>query len=573
MPIDPNIPLQAGVNIPQYGPTPQQLLSLQQLQMKMEEARRQMGAQNALRDLFRDPQNLDPKTSMPTPNALNRIMAIDPNTGIELRGQMLKGQEQQARIGAVNSKIAETSIANINDLNGKALNAYDDALKSGMSTEQAKQTGQRIYTEGRSQFVQSGLIAPDMASRIPMNFDPQNARAGALTYQQKQQADRQGWEVTTDYPSGQAPVEYRYNKFTGEARELNADKPYIPSGRPKPDKADEQTYNVKGESGKTYPLAARDPSGIGFIDTATGEKIKERIVGASKTGSEKQRTPQQAVFDKYLEDHPGASSEDMAKFLESQHPARSGPAAAVRKFIEENPNASAADIASFNAWQRETSAGAQAFGTGTQGNLTRAQNVAIDHLRTLGSDLIPALNNGDVRSVNAIKNWAKTEFGYEGPVDFNFAKGIVSQEVNKSIVNVGAGTETERKNLADSLSAANSPEQLAGVIQTAKRLMAGQLRGLEEQYINVTVPPNQQGDPKATERAREVFRHKLAPETQRELSSLPGGGMEAPIPAAAKPQASPPSGSAAEVSEEQYNKLPPGSAYRVPGNPAVMFKP
>jgi hypothetical protein len=172
-----------------------------------------------------------------------------------------------------------------------------------------------------------------------------------------------------------------------------------------------------------------------------------------KVGAEKTQNPKQIALNKFLDEHPDATSQDVAKFMESMQPARSGPAAAVRKYIEENPNASSAEIASFNAWQREAGAAAQAFATGTQGNLTRAQNVSIDHMHFLSQDLIPALSNHETGALNRLVNFAKTEFGYTGPVAFNFAKNIVSQEVNKSIVNVGAGTEEERRNLSTALRA------------------------------------------------------------------------------------------------------------------------
>jgi len=93
----------------------------------------------------------------------------------------------------------------------------------------------------------------------------------------------------------------------------------------------------------------------------------------------------------------------------------------------------------------------------------------------------------------------------------------------------------------------------------------------------------------------------LTPSARKTLQSLPGGedltgdkaemqvggtkgtppqavapDKSAQQPAAQADKGGQPQSSVAnplEVTEEQYNKLPSGSAYRVPGNPTVMFKP
>lgn len=126
----------------------------------------------------------------------------------------------------------------------------------------------------------------------------------------------------------------------------------------------------------------------------------------------------------------------------------------------------------------------QAFSTGPQGNAMRSFDVAIDHLDTVGQ-LANALKNGDVNAVNAIGNKFKEQFGYAAPTDFNAAKSIVGAEVAKAIVGSGNAL-ADREELRSALNNARSPEQLAGVIDTYKRLMAGQLKGLRKQYEDTT---------------------------------------------------------------------------------------
>jgi len=120
------------------------------------------------------------------------------------------------------------------------------------------------------------------------------------------------------------------------------------------------------------------------------------------------------------------------------------------------------------------------FAQGKLGSTVRSLSVATDHLNTLDS-LADALNNSDVRLFNAIGNKFATETGQPAPTDFNAAKKIVADEIVKAIVGSGGGV-SDREQAAKVIDAANSPQQLKGVIQTYKSLMGGQLGGLKQQY-------------------------------------------------------------------------------------------
>lgn len=158
------------------------------------------------------------------------------------------------------------------------------------------------------------------------------------------------------------------------------------------------------------------------------------------------------------------------------------------------------------------------FAGGTTGNLVRSFNVGISHLNTLG-ELTDALgNNADSQLVNRVQNAFKTQFGSEAPTNFNAAKAIVGDEIIKAIVGSG-GALADRENAQNQISAANTPAQLKGVIATYKKLMAGQLKGLKQQYETSTFLKN--------------FDEKLAPETVAELEGLAAQGGGTPPPAAA----------------------------------------
>jgi hypothetical protein len=124
------------------------------------------------------------------------------------------------------------------------------------------------------------------------------------------------------------------------------------------------------------------------------------------------------------------------------------------------------------------------FATGKQGNTVRSFNVALAHLDTLDK-LSDALKNKDTQLINRIGNEFAAQTGSAAPVNFDAAKKIVADEIVKAIIGSGGGV-TDREEAAKTVSRANSPEQLKGVIATYKELMRGQIGGLRQQYESTT---------------------------------------------------------------------------------------
>jgi hypothetical protein len=178
------------------------------------------------------------------------------------------------------------------------------------------------------------------------------------------------------------------------------------------------------------------------------------------------------------------------------------------KVYSDNPDYSAAQYAAGVS-------GARAFASGRQSDTVRSMSVAIDHLQ-VAEDLGKALQTGDSRALNAASAALQNQFGYEGPADFNTAKMIVSDEVTKAVAG-GNLSMTERTALQNQFSTASSPEQLNGVIGTLKRLLGGQLRGLQRQYENIpgTKPP---------------FENKLSPQAKGQLSGAGAAVQSMPVP-------------------------------------------
>ena len=158
-----------------------------------------------------------------------------------------------------------------------------------------------------------------------------------------------------------------------------------------------------------------------------------------------------------------------------------------------------------------------------------------------------AMQNGDVRAMNALKNTVNTQFGVTAPNTFNGLKDIVGQEIVKSIV-PGGGGEGERQEVAKKLSQASSPQQLAAMLDGYKELGGAQLRDLKVQYENGTF------------HKRNDFDDKLIPESRAELTKVLSGaaGGTPAVPAG------PPVPGAKLYQGQWYTRGPNGESVPVP---------
>lgn len=156
--------------------------------------------------------------------------------------------------------------------------------------------------------------------------------------------------------------------------------------------------------------------------------------------------------------------------------------------------------------------GLNAFAKGPEARTVRSLNVTIDHLDTL-QNAAQALQNGNIRIFNKVGNAWAAATGKAAPTNFEAVKQIVSTEVAKAIVG-GPTALGDRKDIAEGISRSNSPQQLAGWIAEAKKLLGGQLEGLAGQYKTAT--------------GRDDFAQRLSPRTRRALGydrpSAPNAG-------------------------------------------------
>lgn len=152
------------------------------------------------------------------------------------------------------------------------------------------------------------------------------------------------------------------------------------------------------------------------------------------------------------------------------------------------------------------------FATGKQGDQVRAFNVGISHLNT-AQELADALQNGDVRLLNKVSQAWATQTGSAAPTNFDTAKQVVKGEIVKAVVG-GQASQHDREEALAGVDKASSPAQLKGAIQTAQRLMGGQLGGLKRQFEHST--------------GRNDFDSLLSPDAQQFLGTPEAKGDSTP---------------------------------------------
>jgi hypothetical protein len=155
----------------------------------------------------------------------------------------------------------------------------------------------------------------------------------------------------------------------------------------------------------------------------------------------------------------------------------------------------------------------RAFTTGADGRNIGALNTATVHLDQL-SDAATALNTGNVQLINQAWNSLRTQFGGAAPTNFDALKNAVAGELASALK--GNSTDPEIANVSRSIQAANSPGQLAGVIDTNMHVLGAKLNTYRQRYEQ-QIPGDQVWSP-VLPAAKAVYeKHGFDP-------TAPGGG-------------------------------------------------
>ena len=116
--------------------------------------------------------------------------------------------------------------------------------------------------------------------------------------------------------------------------------------------------------------------------------------------------------------------------------------------------------------------------SGTWADTRLAYNTALDHSQLL-MQAAKALQNGDVQTLNSLKNKFGTEFGATGPITFNAIANAYNHEVT-SVVAKGHMTDKEVETGGASLPSNASLPQIQSVVGAYNSLMASKRNELDK---------------------------------------------------------------------------------------------
>ena len=175
-------------------------------------------------------------------------------------------------------------------------------------------------------------------------------------------------------------------------------------------------------------------------------------------------------------------------------------------------------------WNEQRAQLRKSYTVGTQSKEINAINTAMGHVGVMG-DAIDALNNGDVRLLNAVANRLGVETGNTPVTTFKTIVNRVGPEIAKAYIGAGgsAGERgTDQKDFDPNL----SPQQLKANVAITSQLLRSKISSLQNQWDQNAAP--------GVQNFQDRF---IMPEAQRQLNrwSPQGGGVAAP-PKAATPQ-------------------------------------
>jgi hypothetical protein len=185
MPIDPSIVL-SGVQGPPQPITLNSIVQMMQMRQQSQQMQKQRAIQNSLAAIYSDPSNLGPD-GMPNAQSMLKIARVSPQAAQSMTAQKAEIDEKIALTGKNQAEAGLNTQKTIQSIvRDPALNAYDDALSSGKTPQQARDIAQKIYSEGLESLFAGGYVPDAMKSQVPQNFDPIRVRANSLSYKDAQ---------------------------------------------------------------------------------------------------------------------------------------------------------------------------------------------------------------------------------------------------------------------------------------------------------------------------------------------------------------------------------------------------
>lgn len=142
----------------------QQLLQLKQQQEQQKQ-------QNALLDVFKNPDAVDKTTGLPTNDTLQAVTAINPQFGLQMRQNSLVQQDQQVRRQYFMSDMAAKNADRIAEAYAPIVENREERIKGGMPPPEADRMAQAEMSAAKENLTKSGM-SPDLLKLAPDSWDP-----------------------------------------------------------------------------------------------------------------------------------------------------------------------------------------------------------------------------------------------------------------------------------------------------------------------------------------------------------------------------------------------------------------
>jgi hypothetical protein len=273
MPIDPSIASSGNAQIPMglrpmESMGPDKMLSLADMAMKLRQGQQQEQARNALREVFSNPEAVDPATGMPTQASISKVMAIDPATGQQLQQNMMKQRQQQMQMELQKTELFGQKVGRLKQLESEQASAYQRALEGGATPEQAQAAAQRVRNQHIDAERKSGVWSPDELKGVNPTYNHDEVTARVENYTQ-----------FLDRRAKEKEAERRDSREERMAKTQEASLGIQQSQESRARRKDEEERGGLGIEGGAVDEAARQYMSTGNFPTGASRAEKRAITG------------------------------------------------------------------------------------------------------------------------------------------------------------------------------------------------------------------------------------------------------------------------------------------------------
>jgi hypothetical protein len=562
---DSNIPL-AGGQIPQsfqqgFAGAGQNLNQMLAMQLRMQQLRQVQQSENAMRQAFA-PGNVD-ASGRPTQNAMGMLAQQDPRTFMQLQSQFGQIDQRKALTEAAQGKASQQHKATAYGIGVASLAAYSETLDKTNDPKLALQKMAEVRAQELDAAVADGSLSKDMAQRFPPP-DPTLYRSHISAYQaQNTKPMTQGERVRAGQEDERLGIEK--TRVGLEAKRINLEQ-------------DKQLFEGKDAQGKDRTVRMGD--GGGWVDAESNEPVKGlkgiRKVGTKAEGATDKLSPSKeiavvdkdgAVIDRFAarESATGAGwvRSDTGKPVEIPPGGKVDVGQAAGAVIGSRENVyigrvleagitATADLENVSKMPVQVTSGM--FGGRKQGPglLDATKEVLANKVTTQDVQIYNSANAGMQRSLAAIESSGLAP------------SGAFTEQFQGLVIKEGDSQLTRLYKLAN---ARQIVENGMAVIAANPRV-APEQKKLATTYLDRV----KSAIPWTTS---DVIALQTSEDPASTLHNLGVGKTgKGEKSEAAPPTATPKTGKAGslDVTEAEYNKLPAGAAYTVPGDSAVRYK-